>query len=61
MLSKDFVDTYPTNTSLGQVHQYGGPLGTAGGFASLPPLIQIDARQGYFFYLAQSRWISNKC
>ena len=49
MLSKDFVDTYPTNTSLGQVHQYGGPTGTAGGLASFPPLIQIDARQGYLF------------
>ena len=49
MLSKDFIDTYPTNTSLGQVHQYGGPTGTAGGLASFPPLIQIDARQGYLF------------
>jgi len=49
MLSKDFVDTHPTNTSLGQVHQYGGPTGTAGGLASFPPLIQIDARQGYLF------------
>jgi len=50
MLSKDFKDTYPTNTSLGQVHQYGGPTGTAGGLASFPPLIQIDARQGYLFF-----------
>ena len=50
MLSKDFIDTYPTNTSLGQVHQYGGPTGTAGGLASFPPLIQIDARQGYLFF-----------
>jgi hypothetical protein len=51
MLSKDFVDTHPTNTSLGQVHQYGGPTGTAGGFASFPPLIQIDARRGYLFFV----------
>ena len=50
MLSKDFIDTYPTNTSLGQVHQKGGPTGTAGGLASFPPLIQIDARQGYLFF-----------
>jgi hypothetical protein len=49
MLPKDFIDTYPTNTSLGQVHQYGGPTGTADGLASFPPLIQIDARQGYLF------------
>ena len=50
MLSKDFVDTHPTNTTLGQVHQYGGPTGTAGGFASFPPLIQIDALRGYLFF-----------
>ena len=50
MLSKDFVDTHPTNTTLGQVHQYGGPTGTAGGFASFPPIIQIDALRGYLFF-----------
>ena len=50
MLSKDFIDTHPTNTSLGQVHQKGGPTGTAGGLVSFPPLIQIDARQGYLFF-----------
>ena len=50
MLSKDFIDTHPTNTSLGQVHQKGGPTGTAAGLASFPPLIQIDARQGYLFF-----------
>ena len=46
MLSKDFIDTHPTNTSLGQIHQKGGPTGTAGGLASFPPLIQIDAFLG---------------
>jgi hypothetical protein len=46
MLSKDFIDTHPTNTTLGQVHQIGGPTGTAQGLASFPPLIQIDARLG---------------
>ena len=51
MLSKDFIDTHPTNTSLGQVHQRGGPTGTAGGLASFPPLIQIDARSGSFFLI----------
>ena len=50
MLSKDFIDTHPTNTSLGQVHQHGGPTGTAGGLASFPPLLSIDARQGYLFF-----------
>ncbi len=50
MLSKDFIDTHPTNTSLGQVHQHGGPTGTAGGLASFPPLIQIDAREGSLYF-----------
>jgi len=50
MLSKDFIDVYPTNTDLGQVHQKGGPSGTAGGLPSYPPLIQIGARQGYLFF-----------
>ena len=31
-------------TTLGQIHQRGGPSGTAGGLASFPPLLQIDAR-----------------
>ena len=50
MLSKDFIDTQPTSTTLGQVHQHGGPTGTAGGLASFPPLIQIDARSGSLFF-----------
>ena len=50
MLSKDFIDTHPTSTTLGQVHQHGGPTGTAGGLASFPPLVQIDARSGYLFF-----------
>ena len=45
-LSKEFIDTHPTNTSLGQIHQKGGPTGTAEGLASFPPLIQIDAFLG---------------
>ena len=46
MLSKEFIDTHPTNTSLGQIQQKGGPTGTAEGLASFPPLIQIDACLG---------------
>lgn len=42
-LDKNFQDVAPTNTDLGQVHQKGGPKGTAGGFKSFPPLIQIGA------------------
>lgn len=43
-LDKDFQSVHPTNTDLGQVHQIGGPKGTAGGFKSFPPLIQIGAK-----------------
>jgi hypothetical protein len=50
MLSKDFIDIHPTSTTLGQVHQHGGPTGLAEGLASFPPLIQIDARYGYLFF-----------
>ena len=42
MLSKDFTHVHPTSTTLGQVHQYGGPTGKAEGLASFPPLVQID-------------------
>ena len=45
-LDSDFIDIYPTNTDLGQIHQKGGPSGKAGGFLSLPPLIQIGAKHG---------------
>ena len=50
MLSKDFIDTHPTNVTLGQVHQHGGPKDTAEGLASFPPLIQIDAREGSLYF-----------
>ena len=50
MLSKDFIDVHPTNTDLGQVHQTGGPSGTAGGLPSYPPLIQIGAHNGYLYF-----------
>ena len=49
-LHKDFIDVHPTNTDLGQVHQIGGPTGTAGGLASFPPLIQLGAKDGRFYF-----------
>ena len=49
-LDINFVDVYPTNTSLGQVHQKGGPKGTAGGLESYPPLIEIGAKKGRYFF-----------
>ncbi len=49
-LDKDFIDLHPTNTDLGQVHQKGGPKGTAGGLKSFPPLIQIGAKRGRLIF-----------
>ena len=45
MLDKNFKTVHPTNTDLGQVHQKGGPKGTAGGTKSFPPLVQIGAKR----------------
>jgi hypothetical protein len=56
MLSEDFIDVHPTNTDLGQVHQIGGPSGTAGGLASLPPLIQIGAHEGSLYFGWHELW-----
>ena len=46
MLDKAFIDTYPTGTSLGQIHQMGGPSGTAEKLPSFPPIVQINAERG---------------
>ena len=46
MLDKAFIDIHPTNTTLGQVHQIGGPSGTMEGLPSFPPIIQVGARKG---------------
>ena len=46
MLDKAFIDIHPTNTTLGQVHQTGGPSGTAEALPSFPPIIQIGAGKG---------------
>ena len=43
-LDETFKSASPTNTDLGQVHQSGGPTGSAGGFKSFPPLVQIGAK-----------------
>ena len=49
-LDKDFVSLTPTNTDLGQVHQIGGPEGTAGGLKSFPPLIQIGVTKDHLMF-----------
>lgn len=40
----DFEASAFVNTTLGQVHQRGGPGGTAGGLSSFPPLMQFEAK-----------------
>ena len=51
MLDKAFIDIYPTNTTLGQVHQIGGPSGTTEELPSFPPIIQIEAFKGRLYFL----------
>ncbi|PKR87349.1 hypothetical protein CXZ10_20075 [Pleomorphomonas diazotrophica] len=43
-LPPDFRASSKVNTTVGQIHQRGGPGGTAGGFASFPPLVQLEMR-----------------
>ena len=43
-LPADFQTSSRVTTTIGQIHQRGGPTGTAGGLASFPPLLQIDAK-----------------
>ena len=48
-LSNNFTDIKKVSTTLGQVHQKGGPSGKANSLSSFPPLIQIDARKGNLY------------
>lgn len=43
-LPVNFETSSFVNTSMGQVHQRGGPGGTAGGLPSFPPLMQFEAK-----------------
>jgi len=49
-LSKDFRDISPTNITLGQIHQKGGPKGEAGGFKSFPNLIHITVKGNALYF-----------
>lgn len=49
MLSEDFTYIRSVDTTLGQIHQHGGPSGKANNLSSFPPLIQIDARKGALY------------
>ena len=48
-LSSDFTDIRKVSTTLGQIHQQGGPSGKANSLSSFPPLIHIDARKGNLY------------
>ena len=48
-LSNSFTDIRKVSTTLGQIHQKGGPSGKANSLSSFPPLIQIDARKGNLY------------
>tara|TARA_B100000963_G_scaffold3317_2_gene2528 strand:+ start:3196 stop:4071 length:876 start_codon:yes stop_codon:yes gene_type:complete len=48
-LSNSFTDIRKVSTTLGQIHQKGGPSGKANSLSSFPPLIQIDARKGKLY------------
>ena len=46
-LPEDFETSWDVRTTLGQIHMKGGMQGTAGGFKSFPPLIQLEAKNGW--------------
>jgi hypothetical protein len=45
---QDFKASSKVNTTVGQIHQRGGPSGTAGGLPSFPPLMQLEMRGGSY-------------
>ena len=47
-LPNDFKTSNYVNTNLGQVHMKGGFAGTAGGFKSFPPLLQLNAKGAHY-------------
>lgn len=47
-LDDSFQDISPAKTTLGQITQPGGPVGEAGGFISMPPLIQFNIDHGQY-------------
>lgn len=47
-IDESYEDVYPTKTTLGQIVQYEGPSGIAGGYPSYPPLIQFEIVNGNY-------------
>lgn len=47
-LPKDFKTSSFVNANLGQIHMKGGFSGSAGGFKSFPPLLQLNAKGNFY-------------
>lgn len=47
-LPMDFQTSAVVNTTVGQIHQTGGPSGMAGGLPSYPPLLQLEMKGGAY-------------
>ena len=45
----DFRTSNKVKTTVGQIHQKGGPTGTAGGLPSFPPLMQLEMKGNRYF------------
>lgn len=43
-LPKNFKTSDKVHTTVGQIHQRGGPSGTAGGLPSFPPVVQLNMK-----------------
>ena len=48
-LPEDFQTSARVNTTVGQIHQEGGPSGTAGGLPSYPPVLQLSMKGNRYF------------
>ncbi|WP_299892592.1 heparin lyase I family protein [uncultured Ruegeria sp.] len=48
-LPKDFKTSDRVRTTVGQIHQKGGPSGEAGGFKSNPPVVQQEMKGNQYF------------
>jgi len=52
-LPPDFQTSDRVRTTIAQIHQRGGPRGQAGGFPSLPPIMQLELQGDRFFLRVQ--------
>jgi len=47
-LPADFTTSTKVKTTVGQIHTKGGPAGKAGGYRSLPPLMQMEMKRNAY-------------